>query len=101
MQLTKIVLKNYGVYRDKVEFDLTTTDEKPVVLIGGTNGAGKTTLFDQLPSKCSSCEKKFPKTQEAHNTWRVVVKYEKQEVRLFCPECQEKAKELVENNNEV
>ena len=48
MQLTKIVLKNYGVYRDKVEFDLTTTDEKPVVLIGGTNGAGKTTLFESI-----------------------------------------------------
>ena len=48
MQLTKIVLKNYGVYRDKVEFDLTTTDEKPVILIGGTNGAGKTTLFESI-----------------------------------------------------
>jgi len=58
-------------------------------------------MFDRLPNKCSSCEKKFPKTQEAHNTWRVVVKYEKEEVRLFCPECQEKAQELVENNNEV
>ena len=48
MQLTKIVLKNSGVYRDKVEFDLTTTDEKPVILIGGTNGAGKTTLFESI-----------------------------------------------------
>lgn len=48
MQLTKITLKNYGVYRDKVEFDLSTTPEKPVVLIGGTNGAGKTTLFDSV-----------------------------------------------------
>jgi len=58
-------------------------------------------MFDRLPNKCSACEKKFPKTQEAHNTWRVVVKYEKQEVRLFCPECQEKAKELQEKQNEV
>ena len=48
MHLTKVTLKNYGVYRDKVEFDLTTTPEKPVVLIGGTNGAGKTTLFESI-----------------------------------------------------
>jgi DNA sulfur modification protein DndD len=36
------------VYRDKVEFDLTTTPDKPVILIGGTNGAGKTTLFESI-----------------------------------------------------
>lgn len=48
MHLTKVTLKNYGVYRDKVEFDLTTTYDKPVVLIGGTNGAGKTTLFESI-----------------------------------------------------
>ena len=28
MHLTKVTLKNYGVYRDKVEFDLTTTPDK-------------------------------------------------------------------------
>ena len=48
MHLTKVTLKNYGVYRDKVEFDLTTTPDKPVILIGGTNGAGKTTLFESI-----------------------------------------------------
>ena len=48
MHLTKVTLKNYGVYRDKTEFDLTTTSDKPVVLIGGTNGAGKTTLFESI-----------------------------------------------------
>ena len=48
MYLSKVTLKNYGVYRDKVEFDLTTTPDKPVVLIGGTNGAGKTTLFESI-----------------------------------------------------
>ena len=58
-------------------------------------------MFDRLPGECSTCEKDFPKTQEAHNTWRVVVKPEKEKVWLFCPDCQEKAKELVENNNEV
>ena len=58
-------------------------------------------MFDRLPSKCSACAKEFPKTREAHMTWQVVVRNEKQQVRLFCPDCQEKAKELVENNNEV
>ena len=48
MHLTKVTLKNYGVYRDKIEFDLTTTDDKPIILIGGTNGAGKTTLFESI-----------------------------------------------------
>lgn len=48
MHLTKVTLKNYGVYRDKIEFDLSTTYDKPVVLIGGTNGAGKTTLFESI-----------------------------------------------------
>ena len=58
-------------------------------------------MFEKLPSNCSACEKFFPKTKEAHNTWRVVVRHDKQQVRLFCPDCQQKAKELVENNNEV
>ena len=56
-------------------------------------------MFDRLPKKCTACNEDFPKTREAHMTWQVVVREEK--VRLFCPECQQKAKEMVENNNEV
>ncbi len=48
MILTKVVLQDYGVYRGKNEFDFTCTDDRPVVLIGGTNGAGKTTLFESI-----------------------------------------------------
>ena len=58
-------------------------------------------MFDRMPNQCSGCEKKFPKTREAHMTWRVVVKTEEEKVWLFCPECQEKAKKSVENNNEI
>ena len=58
-------------------------------------------LFERLPAECSSCGIKFPKTREAHMSWRVTVRNEEQQVRLFCPQCQEKAKELVENNNEI
>lgn len=48
MQLTRVTLKNYGVYRGSVEFDLTTKPGRPIVLVGGTNGAGKTTLFESV-----------------------------------------------------
>ena len=58
-------------------------------------------MFDRLPNACSTCEKGFPKTREAHMSWRVVVKTEKEKVWLFCPDCQEKAKDLVEKNNEI
>ena len=58
-------------------------------------------MFDRLPKTCSACSKEFPKTREAHMAWQVVVRNKEQQVRLFCPECQQKAKKLVENNNEV
>ena len=48
MLLTKVVLNDLGVYRGRNEFDFKTTQEKPVILIGGTNGAGKTTLFESV-----------------------------------------------------
>ena len=58
-------------------------------------------MFDRMPSKCSACSKPFPRDREAHMTWQVVVRNQEQQVRLFCPECQEKARKIVENNNEV
>ena len=58
-------------------------------------------MFDRLPEACNTCGEAFPKTREAHMSWRVVVKTEKEKVWLFCPECQQKAKDLVEDNNEV
>ena len=48
MLLTKVTLSNYGVYRDKNEFDFRCNLDKPVILCGGTNGAGKTTLFESI-----------------------------------------------------
>ena len=36
------------MYRGQNEFDLRTTKNKPIILIGGTNGAGKTTLFESV-----------------------------------------------------
>ena len=58
-------------------------------------------MFDRMPSGCSACEKEFPKTREAHMSWRVVVRNDKEQVRLFCPDCQEKAKNMMENSDEI
>lgn len=48
MLLTKVILKDYGVYRGETVFDLESTNDKPIILIGGTNGAGKTSLFESI-----------------------------------------------------
>ena len=48
MLLTKVTLSNYGVYRDKNEFNFRCDLDKPVILCGGANGAGKTTLFESI-----------------------------------------------------
>lgn len=58
------------------------------------------TMFQRRPNECSACDKDFPeKDREAHMTWQVVVHNEEKTVRLFCPDCQEKAKRLVEGEN--
>ena len=56
-------------------------------------------MFDRLPESCDTCEAKFPKTREAHMTWRVVVRNEEKQVRLFCPACLDKASKVVEERN--
>ena len=48
MLLQKIVLENYGIYRDQNVFDFATTKDKPIILCGGKNGGGKTTLFESV-----------------------------------------------------
>ena len=48
MLLERLSLENYGSYAAKSEFDLSSTPDKPIVLVGGLNGAGKTTLFESL-----------------------------------------------------
>jgi len=60
------------------------------------------TLFSQLPEQCSGCNKDFPKTREAHMSWRVSVRNQEKLVRLFCPDCQQQAKELADGqSNEI
>jgi DNA sulfur modification protein DndD len=50
MLLSRLSVQNFGQFRDKHTFDLSTSDAegstKPIILFGGKNGAGKTTLFE-------------------------------------------------------
>ena len=52
MLLKKLVLKNFGQFRGRHEFDLEPRKKynklRPIVLFGGNNGAGKTTLLEAV-----------------------------------------------------
>jgi DNA-directed RNA polymerase subunit RPC12/RpoP len=62
------------------------------------------TLFEKLGDECLTCEKPFDKTSKEHvQTWKVVVREDKNSVRLYCPECWNKVTDIikqVEENNE-
>ena len=58
-------------------------------------------LFDKLPKTCSTCSMEFPKTREAHMSWKVIVRSKDETVRLFCPACQNKVTELIGAETEV
>ena len=54
--------------------------------------------FGKLPDKCSACAAPFDKKERSMvESWKVVVRQEV--VRLFCPECVDKAKEVLENGD--
>jgi hypothetical protein len=58
----------------------------------------KMALFGKLPEECLTCQKDFDKkNKEMVMSWTVIVKEEKEEVRLYCPECWEMAQEMVKN----
>lgn len=46
MRLLSITLKNFRQFSGEQPFDLSSTRDKPVILIFGANGAGKTTLLN-------------------------------------------------------
>lgn len=47
MLIQRIKISNYKTYLD-LDLDLTVSDDRPIILIGGSNGGGKTTLFEAI-----------------------------------------------------
>lgn len=55
-------------------------------------------LFDQLPEECVACQEPFDrKNREQVMAWNVVVKRDPDVVRLYCPDCWQKAIAVVED----
>jgi hypothetical protein len=53
-------------------------------------------MFDKLDDHCAACEKSFDKKSKEHvSTWNVVVREKEDIVRLYCPECWDKANKLI------
>lgn len=56
----------------------------------------KVGLFNQLPDHCLTCRKDFDKkNKDMVMSWSVVVRNDQNKVRLYCPQCWNKAKELI------
>ena len=54
-------------------------------------------MFDELPDHCLSCLKDFDKKNKAMvMSWSVVVREQEGIVRLYCPDCWQKAIDVVE-----
>ena len=65
------------------------------------NLAKQINMFDRMPDKCDACSKPFDKkSKEMAQSWIVVVRSEQQLVRLFCPECVDKVKEFLPDEDE-
>ena len=55
-------------------------------------------LFDQLPDECVACQEPFDrKNREQVMAWNVVEKRDPDVVRLYCPDCWQKAIAVVED----
>ena len=58
--------------------------------------AKKLMMFDMLDDECAACQEPFDKKSKEHaTTWNVVVREQEQVVRLYCPECWQKAHNLI------
>ena len=58
----------------------------------------KVALFGKMPDECLTCEKPFDKTnKDMVMSWNVVMREQNEIVRLYCPECWNKAQEILED----
>ena len=54
-------------------------------------------LFDLLPSECMICAEPFDRSnKEQVMSWNVVVREKEKVVRVYCPTCWNKAKQIIE-----
>ena len=52
--------------------------------------------FNQLPDECNACVTPFDKKDKVMvESWNVIVREDKDTVRLYCPECWDKAQKVV------
>ena len=59
--------------------------------------ATKVALFGKLGDTCMTCDKPFNKKDKKQVTsWSVVVREKEGKANLYCPECWDKAKTVVE-----
>ncbi len=64
---------------------------------GNEKLAQKISTFEHRPDTCSACTTAFdPKSKEHAMTWRVVVRENPTRVSLFCPQCIQKAQEVLD-----
>ena len=55
-------------------------------------------LFNQMPNECMACLKPFDKKdKQMVMDWNVVVREKEEIVRLYCPDCWDKAINLVKD----
>ncbi len=53
-------------------------------------------MFDKLGDECLACQEPFDKTsKEQVQSWNVVVRRDKGEVRLYCPKCWQEAQKAI------
>ena len=58
-------------------------------------------LFSRLEDCCLVCEKPFDKQdKEMVQSWCVIVREEQKQVRLYCPECWDRANDMVKKIQE-
>ena len=55
-------------------------------------------MFDLLPDQCSACLEPYDKKDKQMVTsWNVVVREEEKIVRLYCPDCWNTARKIIED----
>mgnify|MGYP003155232396 CR=1 FL=1 len=53
-------------------------------------------LFDLMPDDCFVCHKSFDKSnKDMVNSWRVVVREQERNVKIYCPTCWNDAKNIL------